>query len=74
VINGLTGAWAISTFGFISAVLAPIPWILYLFGARLRSQSRYNPPMLGAMMKSVTSRDEEMQMQEANMRGMDAAV
>ncbi len=30
--------------------------------------------MLGAMMKSVTSRDEEMQMQEANMRGMDAAV
>ena len=67
VITNLTGGWAFSTFGFISAALAPIPWILYLFGASLRARSPYNPSMSENMMKSVIGRDEEMQMQEAHM-------
>lgn len=66
VIDGLTGAWAISTFGFISIALAPIPWILYLFGAGLRARSKYNPAMSASMMTAVMSHDEEMQMQEAH--------
>ena len=64
VIENLTGAWAVSTFGFISAVFAPIPWILYVFGARLRASSKYNPAMPTNMMKGHLGRDEEMQMQK----------
>ena len=67
MITNLTGGWAYSTFGFISAALIPVPWILYKFGARLRAASKYNPAMLGVMMKG----DEEMQMQEAKVQGME---
>ena len=70
VIENLTGGWTYSTFGFISAALIPIPWIIYKFGARLRAASKYNPPMPGNMMKGVVDRDEEMQMQEAQMQRM----
>jgi len=70
VIDGLTGAWAVSTFGFISAALAPVPWILYLFGARLRARSKYNPTMPASMMKTVMGRDEEMQIQEMQPQAM----
>lgn len=70
VITNLTGGWTYSTFGFISAALIPIPWIIYKFGARLRAASKYNPPMPGYMMKGVVGRDEEMQMQEAQMQRM----
>lgn len=69
MIDGLTGAWAVSTFGFISAALIPIPWILYLFGARLRASSKYNPELPASMMKTVMGRDEEMQMQETHAHG-----
>ncbi|KAL9066756.1 MAG: hypothetical protein Q9161_007345 [Pseudevernia consocians] len=70
MIKNLTGGWTYSTFGFISAALIPIPWIIYKFGARLRAASKYNPPMPGNMMKGVVGRDEEMQMQEAQMQRM----
>lgn len=74
VIENLTGAWAVSTFGFISAAFAPIPWILYMFGARLRANSKYNPAMPTNMMKGHLGRDEEMQMQEMQMQGMQDGV
>ena len=70
VIENLTGAWAVSTFGFISAAFAPIPWMLYLFGARLRANSKYNPALPMNMMKDRLGHDEEMQMQEMQMQGM----
>ncbi|KAI9891785.1 MAG: hypothetical protein M1814_002350 [Vezdaea aestivalis] len=41
MIMGLTGAWALSLFGFIAATLMPTPFLLYHFGARLRANSRY---------------------------------
>ncbi len=63
VIENLTGAWAVSTFGFISAAFAPIPWILYVFGARLRARSKYIPAMPMNTMKGHLGRDEEMQIQ-----------
>lgn len=61
MITNLTGAWAISTFGFISAALAPIPFIIFLFGGRLRAHSKYNPTMLVSMEQGL-DRDEEMQL------------
>lgn len=69
MITNLTGGWTYSTFGFISAALIPIPWILYKFGARLRAASKYNPPRPEGMMKGVLGRDEEMQIEEAQMQG-----
>lgn len=68
VIENLTGAWAVSTFGFISAAFAPIPWMLYLFGARLRANSKYNAALPVNMMKGPLGRDEEMQMQEMQLQ------
>jgi MFS transporter, DHA1 family, multidrug resistance protein len=41
----LTGAWALSTFGFISAAMIPIPLALYKFGADLRARSKYSGGM-----------------------------
>ncbi len=69
MITNLSGAWAISTFGFISVALAPIPWILYLFGAKLRARSKYNLAMSASTMKNVMGRDEEMQVQEMHEHG-----
>lgn len=39
---GLTGGWAYSTFGFISAAMIPLPFFLFKFGPRLRASSKYN--------------------------------
>ena len=69
MITNLTGGWTYSTFGFISAALIPVPWIIYRFGSRLRAASKYNASMPGVMMKSHL--DEEMQMQEAEVQGME---
>ena len=43
MILGLTGAWAYSTFGFIAAAMAPLPWLLFKFGPTLRAHSKYGP-------------------------------
>ena len=64
VIASLTGGWTYSTFGFISAALIPIPWIIYRFGARLRATSKYSSQIPASMMKGVLGHDEEMQMQQ----------
>ena len=55
MILGLTGAWAYSTFGFISAAMVPLPWILFKLGPTLRAQSHY-----GAV--SMELREEEMRL------------
>ena len=41
MILGLTGAWAYSTFGFISAAMVPLPWLLFQYGPTLRARSSY---------------------------------
>ncbi|KAI9716228.1 MAG: hypothetical protein M1812_005453 [Candelaria pacifica] len=41
MIKGLTGAWAFSLLGFISAACIPIPFMLFKWGATLRSRSRH---------------------------------
>lgn len=74
MITNLTGGWTYSTFGFISAALIPIPWVLYKFGARLRAASKYTPPIPEGMMKGILGSDEEMQMQEAQTQGMDTGL
>jgi DHA1 family multidrug resistance protein-like MFS transporter len=37
----LTGAWALSVFGFVGFAFMPIPFILFWFGKRWRKNSRY---------------------------------
>jgi hypothetical protein len=34
--------WATSLLGFIAATLAPLPWLFYKFGPRLRAISKYH--------------------------------
>ena len=41
MIMGLTGAWALSVFGFISIAMLPVPFALYFWGPYLRARSRY---------------------------------
>ena len=50
VIQGLTGAWAYSTFGFIAAAVMLIPYLIFVFGARLRCRSKYSPMTSSSMM------------------------
>jgi DHA1 family multidrug resistance protein-like MFS transporter len=38
----LTGAWALSVFGFIGFAFMPIPFVLFFFGKKLREKSRYS--------------------------------
>ena len=65
MIMGLTGAWAVSTYGFIGAALMPIPCVLLFFGGKLRARSVYNPTMDGGMMGQGPGlhKDEETMMQ-----------
>jgi DHA1 family multidrug resistance protein-like MFS transporter len=47
----LTGAWALSTFGFIAVAMLPFPFILFFRGEKMRLGSRYGN-MHDASMKS----------------------
>ena len=60
VIMDLTGGWAYSTFGFISAALMFIPWMIFFFGSHLRCKSPYHPTFVPTEMMSRKARDEEM--------------
>ena len=62
MIMGLGGAWAVSTFGFISAALILIPIVVLVFGAKLRARSRYNGMTMGMMGQGAWPKDEEMEM------------
>jgi len=41
--DGLGIGWATSVFGFISLAMMPIPWVFWLYGARLRANVKYKP-------------------------------
>ncbi|KAK9452036.1 major facilitator superfamily domain-containing protein [Limtongia smithiae] len=36
--------WATSFYAFVSLALMPVPWLIGIYGARLRAMSRYNKP------------------------------
>lgn len=61
---GLTGAWALSLFGFISVLLWPIPFALFRWGPKWRENSRYNrmmtTPPVSHPMAQVSQRDSAM--------------
>ena len=40
-ITDLTGGWTFSTFGFIAAAFSVFPFVLYFFGKKLRTNSRF---------------------------------
>jgi DHA1 family multidrug resistance protein-like MFS transporter len=64
--KNLTGAWALSVFGFIGIALIPIPFVLFKFGSRWRHGSRYasqemmhdDMPGMDANGKSAMSHDQ----------------
>ncbi|RDW72582.1 uncharacterized protein DSM5745_07754 [Aspergillus mulundensis] len=41
VYNNLGFAWASSLLGFVAAAFAPLPWVFYAFGGRVRGRSFY---------------------------------
>lgn len=43
-VMNLTGPWAFSTFGFITLVMIPIPFILFFLGPTLRARSKFSRP------------------------------
>lgn len=55
MITNLSGAWAYSTFGFISIPLLAVPFILFKFGAQLRAKSAH-----GHAKTSMMDDSEEM--------------
>jgi hypothetical protein len=34
--------WASSTLGFVGLTMAPVPWLFYLFGPKIRAKSKYH--------------------------------
>ena len=62
MILGITGGWTYSTFGFISAAMVPLPWLLFFFGPTLRMRSKYGP---GAMAMEGKMMGHEMMSSEA---------
>lgn len=64
VIMKLGGGWTFAVFGFISAALSTIPFLLFFFGSKLRARSSHNPHMASDMMPMTLGRDEEMQRME----------
>ena len=55
----LTGAWALSVFGFISAAMIPLPFLAYKFGPALRQKSRYSQGGMSFMEMEVMGRNAE---------------
>lgn len=50
MIRNLSGAWAYSTFGFISIPLLAVPFILFKFGGQLRAKSAHGHANTSMMM------------------------
>ncbi|KAF1990291.1 MFS multidrug transporter-like protein [Aulographum hederae CBS 113979] len=55
--NNLTGAWALSTFGFISAPFILLPFAMFKFGPALRARSKFSNA--GAMATGWKKEHEE---------------
>ena len=43
-VTNLGGDWAFGTFGFITILMLPIPFILFRWGPALRARSRFSEP------------------------------
>ncbi len=41
--KGLGVGWALSLLGFIAVIMVPVPIILYFYGHKIRSKSKYAP-------------------------------
>ena len=63
--TNLGGAWALSIFGFITIPLSLIPFVLYVFGPRLRARSKFS---------GMTAAEDHMMMmlKETNRESMQA--
>ncbi|KAJ8581146.1 MFS general substrate transporter [Rhizopogon salebrosus TDB-379] len=44
----MTFRWAITTWATLAVVLAPVPWVLYFFGPKIRSRSKISRKILEA--------------------------
>ncbi|MCJ1369237.1 hypothetical protein MMC20_000447 [Loxospora ochrophaea] len=62
--TNLQGKWALAVFGFIYIAMIPIPFILYIFGPKLRARSKYSEGMMMMSsedgMKPVNSHSQMM--------------
>jgi MFS transporter, DHA1 family, multidrug resistance protein len=38
-------AWASSLLGFLTAALAPVPYLFFIYGAKIRKLSKFSPKM-----------------------------
>ncbi|KAF2722891.1 putative MFS multidrug transporter [Polychaeton citri CBS 116435] len=41
-LNGIGIGWGLSVFGFVSAVLIPVPYLFYIYGKRIRASSAWS--------------------------------
>lgn len=40
--NGMGFQWASSLLGFVTIALLPVPWVLFIFGKKIRGRSGYD--------------------------------
>ncbi|OAX39680.1 MFS general substrate transporter [Rhizopogon vinicolor AM-OR11-026] len=50
---GMTYKWGLTLWALISAVMAPIPWILFFFGPKIRSHSKVSRKILEAELQQL---------------------
>ncbi|MCJ1250525.1 hypothetical protein MMC30_007753 [Trapelia coarctata] len=67
--QGITGAWSLSLFGFVSAALLPVPFVLFKWGAALRARSKHGHERMamekGDVMQTGKGPDPETHMMGA---------
>lgn len=39
---GIGVGWGLSVYGFIAAALLPVPYVFFIYGARIRAHGAYN--------------------------------
>ncbi|MCJ1382293.1 hypothetical protein MMC17_005406 [Xylographa soralifera] len=57
--TNLTGAWALSLFGFLAAAMLPIPWVLYKWGAQWRAKSKHGHEKMGVKQMGGLTRERD---------------
>ena len=53
-----SGAWALGTFGFLSLAMVPVPFVLFVYGARLRARSPYSQGGMPTVEAEMTARQK----------------
>jgi MFS family permease len=78
--TGITGAWALSIFGFIGFASMVIPYVIYFLGARMRMRSRYanfsvlgNTKMPEGSMEMHIVHEEHSQAEQPQLEGQESA-